>query len=240
MSILPKRPLSALRPLLLVALAATLTQTPAQTTDNADLWATYGVDVGGSYANLPLASYTAAWWQWAFSMPNADSPMRDVTGKQCALNQSGEVWFIGGAFGGGKVRRTCTIPHGKALFFPVITTIFYARPDTPSRCEDNTADAAINNDHLAYAEATLNGIAIPRMDARRERSPGCFHLFSGERAAAYGSSGYPAAVDGYWLMLRPLPPGDYTLKFRAQYHRPGERFGSMAQDVEYQLIIPTP
>ena len=50
-------------------------------------------------------------------------------------------------------------------------------------------------------------------------------------------TGYPAATDGYWLMLRPLPVGTHTLKFQAQYQRTDEFLGSMAQDVEYQLLV---
>jgi hypothetical protein len=223
----------ALTTLTSVALAST----PVKVSDSPSGITQYVVPAGGDYAGQSLSRYTVAWWQWAFSIPKADSPLRDTTGKNCALAQSGDVWFLAGAFGGGKVRRTCTVPQGKALFFPVINTLFYARADRPSRCVDNTADAAINNDYLAYAQATLNGIEVPHVEVHRERSPDCFHLWSGENAKAYGSTGYPASTDGYWLMLRPLPPGDHLLTFRAQYNRPDERFGSMTQDIEYRLIV---
>ena len=39
---------------------------------------------------------------------------------------------------------------------------------------------------------------------------------SGETCAAMGDSTFvfPAASDGYWLMLNPLPPGLHTINFR--------------------------
>jgi hypothetical protein len=208
------------------------TSAPAHPLDNPDWLVSHVVPAGGDYAGQPLGAYTAAWWQWAFSMPKEDSPMRETTGKNCALNQTGDVWFLAGAYGGGKVRRSCTVPQGKALFFPVINTMFYCAGATPA--------AATNNQHLAYAQATLNGVEIPGVEAHRERSPGCFRLPYEGNAKAHGSIGYPAATDGYWLMLRPLPAGEYLLKFRAKYDQPDEPFGNMAQDIEYRILIQAP
>src|SRR5215213_9512026 len=55
---------------------------------------------------LTYGEWTAKWWQWAYSMPEADNPMVDNTGNNCAHNQSGPVWFVAGT-GGGAVTREC-------------------------------------------------------------------------------------------------------------------------------------
>ncbi|RZI43917.1 hypothetical protein EGT07_00335 [Herbaspirillum sp. HC18] len=213
---------------------------PSTPPGGSDWLAQYVVPPGGEYAGQSLSSYAVTWWQWALSFPKEESPMRDVTGSNCGTKQSDEMWFLVGAYGGGRVRRSCTVPSGRALFFPVITTTFFTLPGAQSTCRDNTANVAINNDHLAYAQAWINGVEIPNVDKHRARSPDCFHIFSGENAKSRGSTGYPAATDGYWILLRPLPPGEYTVKFRAKYNRPDELFGSMAQDVEYRLTVKAP
>ncbi len=48
---------------------------------------------------------------------------------------------------------------------------------------------------------------------------------------------FPAATDGYWMMLRPLPAGHHRLEFSAAYHQPGTPVGRMTQDIRYDLTI---
>src|SRR5919108_6168640 len=72
---------------------------------------------------LTYGEWTAKWWQWAHSIPAANNPMLDQTGKDCAQaqNQTGPVWFLAGT-GAGSAERTCTIPGGKAILLPIINT----------------------------------------------------------------------------------------------------------------------
>ena len=64
------------------------------------------------------ADWTAAWWQWAFSIPLASNPLFD--NGPCTIGQSGPVFFLGGSFTTPIVTRNCTVPAGKALFFPIL------------------------------------------------------------------------------------------------------------------------
>src|SRR5262245_2009122 len=50
---------------------------------------------------------SAAWWQWALSVPPGASPMFDTTGDKCMVGQHGSVWFLAGSYVG-TVTRTCT------------------------------------------------------------------------------------------------------------------------------------
>jgi hypothetical protein len=70
---------------------------------------------------------SAQWWQWAFETPASNSPVTDPTGDRCAKGQTGNnIWFLGGSFadqngnGGGPINRTCDVPAGRQLFFPVV------------------------------------------------------------------------------------------------------------------------
>jgi hypothetical protein len=43
---------------------------------------------------MSYEQWTAKWWQWAFSIPANMNPIGDKTGVDCAINQSGQVWFL--------------------------------------------------------------------------------------------------------------------------------------------------
>ena len=61
------------------------------------------------------SQWSAAWWQWAFSIAAPNNPILDQTGQNAAVNQAGNVWFLAGNTGGTS-ERAVTIPSGKALF----------------------------------------------------------------------------------------------------------------------------
>src|SRR6266481_6380408 len=78
------------------------------------------VPPGSTAYGQTYAQWSEAWFQWAFSLPVTAHPLFDTA--DCSAGQSGNVWFLGGTFGasGIGVVRNCTIPAGKALFFPII------------------------------------------------------------------------------------------------------------------------
>ena len=69
---------------------------------------------GTSYGELG-----GEFWNWLAQEPLATNP---GTGGPCEANQSGKVWFLSGSFGG-ELNASCTIPTGKAIFFPALTSI---------------------------------------------------------------------------------------------------------------------
>jgi hypothetical protein len=42
---------------------------------------------------LTYGEWTARFWQWLHSIPKPDNPAADTTGKNCAIKQTGPVWF---------------------------------------------------------------------------------------------------------------------------------------------------
>ena len=81
--------------------------------------------------------WTAKWWQWAHSLPAATNPLRQEGMVDCSHGQSGPVWFLAGTLGGG-AERTCTIPHRKALLFPLVNADFVNVPGDCGRAEGCT------------------------------------------------------------------------------------------------------
>src|SRR5262245_54265141 len=87
--------------------------------------------------------WAAEWWQWALGIPAAGNPLIDTTGEDCAQRQVDNVWFLAGSVSGDPVVRTCEIPLGKSLFFPIINTFYGAFLNDPpeTRTEEFVREA---------------------------------------------------------------------------------------------------
>jgi hypothetical protein len=184
--------------------------------------------------------WSAKWWQWLLAIPADKNPNLDTTGTNCALNQSGKVWFLAGTFGG-SATRTCTIPHNKALLFPVLCTAFGASagdcdPTVPGITCDVGAlreAAAAQEDSPQLLEASLDGQPIPHPRAFRAFSP-VFSITLPQNAV-FGlnppGTWSPNISDGYWIMHEPLPAGNHTLHVR------GITNGGFEAGVMWNLVI---
>src|SRR5690242_11681785 len=71
--------------------------------------------------NISFPSWTSKWQQWLMSSPQNINPAADASGKYCSINQNGPVWFLAGTLGGA-ADRTCQIPYGKDILFPIIAS----------------------------------------------------------------------------------------------------------------------
>jgi hypothetical protein len=162
----------------------------------------------------------ADWWNWALSSPIADNPLSDTTGENCDTNQpGGPVFFLAGFLdisgAGGPVVRECTVPSGKALFFPIINSVFAGEFPTE---EETRAAANAATDAVTVLEASIDGEPLGDLFRYRAESPN-FVLDLPEGAILdelLGLSGplSPSVTDGYWLMLAPLPVGEHVIHFR--------------------------
>jgi hypothetical protein len=188
---------------------------------------------------------SAEWWQWALSIPVSENPLLDETGEKCVVGQRGAVWFLAGTFGGGSTTRTCTVPEGKVLFFPVINSVNIDAPNVcgqgPERipvAELRAASAAVIDGatnlflgvdgepirNLQRVQSTVFEVALPEenlLDA--PCAP-----FGGVPAGIYS----PAVDDGFYVKLKPLEVGTHTLRFHAENPSAG-----FTLDVTYDLTV---
>src|SRR5829696_2611655 len=111
--------------------------------------------------------WSAMWWQWALSAPTPVNPLIDPTGANCAEGQSGKVWFLAGTAGGGTATRSCTVPAGTMLFFPIVNT-FFAEEGT---VEEMRAAAAAFIDSVVAMSVTIDGRPVENPVAYRAFSP---------------------------------------------------------------------
>ena len=175
---------------------------------------------------LSYAEWGAQWWRWAYSFPADQFPPLQSGELDCGLGQSGSVWFLAGTVGQGPVTRSCTIPTGKALFFPIITYLNdYPCPDPnfqppPGQTLEEflTEGAAAIIDAVTQLEVVVDGQHLNDLFSYRTTSR-LFTFTADPSLVAFdpcvtGTEQY-GVTDGYWILLRPLPPGQHTVFFRA-------------------------
>ncbi len=160
--------------------------------------------------------------------------MTDETGASCGLRQTGGVWFLAGSFVDSvKHDRTCRIPQGKYIFFPIFNTLSFA-PELSEqgdvcnkyaskvdriRCDVNNDMVASGTDRDPNSRQPGPVILEATIDAYRNQSPpGGFKFFVRDGSILTEAlfslppgPRFPAVADGYWIMLPPLPLGDHLI-----------------------------
>jgi hypothetical protein len=152
--------------------------------------------------------WTAEWWKWFISIPTEDNPINDATGERCALAQKGPVWFFVGS-GGGTAERNCTIPEGRAILIPAINVeCSYAEDESLATEDDLRACATGDQDLVTQTGATLDGSAL---EVHRVQSPVFDITFPADNIFAAPEGSTQAVSEGFWVFVKPLPPGEHEL-----------------------------
>jgi len=187
-------------------------------------------------AGKKYADYAARWWQWAVAQPADKNPVVDMTGELAGVGQSGPVWFLAGTFGGPPVKRTCTVPAGKELFFPVLNYVA-SIPLNGKTEKDLRAKLASWKATPAELELTIDGRKVP--DLKKHFAESALFTFvgpeKGEIHPAFAGK-HEAIAFGYWVLLAPLPPGRHTIHFRGRLNTadPNDLFET---EVTYNLTV---
>jgi hypothetical protein len=189
--------------------------------------------------------WAAEWWQWALGVPAATNPLTDETGEHCTQRQVGGTWFLAGSFGSEPVVRRCIVPEGKALFIPLINNGFFAFLNDPP---EQRTEAFLREQASCSAPvelfAEIDGFEIRKLRrffTGRPRSqsplfnvqlpPG--NLFGADETAIPELVLSPSAEQGYYLYVRPLSPGEHTVRWLAE----GCQAPDFVQDISYDLTI---
>lgn len=167
------------------------------------------------------------WTRWALAQPHSTgSPISDPTGELCDVGQSGQVWYLAGTFSG-PVERTCDVPAGKHLFFPLINrwgiflAEFYASEE--EFIEFLTEYFVANRAATCQLALRLDGEDLVSDDVGElddalyvdVLDPFEVDINADNWATDFGFEGGPTPMmtDGHFALLRPLEPGVHTLEF---------------------------
>lgn len=204
---------------------------------NAALAADHVVPSNAKPHGRSYGEWAAAWWQWALETPSSMNPLLDQTGANCAVNQSGQVWFLAGTLDGSSVSRSCTISTGTALFFPIANNFYGAfLTDPPATKTEEFLRQQVACVEGATLSASIDGKPVSDLRDQFEQSP-LFtvqlpedNVFGASPADVPQLKLTPAVDAGYYLFLNPLSPGQHTLTISSQ-----SCVGT--QNVTYQLIV---
>lgn len=171
--------------------------------------------------------WSREWWQWAGSFKRYASPVADSSGERCAEGQRGDVWFLAGTYGTGRTIRTCTVPRGKHLFFPLVNYVAMPTVTDVVKCETVMREASSLTEGAEKLVLEVDGHLYGDLLQHRLPTRECFDM--GVRVTP-PMRVYPTAADGYYVMLKPLPPGKHEINF-------GGIMPDMLQAVTYTLIV---
>jgi hypothetical protein len=195
-------------------------------------------------------AWSAAWWQYVVAQPVSSNPLFDATGAGCRKAQSGRVFFLVGD--ASAPRDQCTVPAGKALFFPLVNAFNVSTPsvEPPKTAQEAWAELESIFGPFSALHATVDGVAIANLNpattpyrvcagpvARCSAPP--FSMFLPAENIfgnpAIGEGTYePAVADGFYVMLAPLTPGPHTITFGGEGLYAG---GLISQDTTYNLVV---
>ncbi len=184
--------------------------------------------VGG----LTYSEWGDRWWEWVLSIPEADSPLVDLTGEKAGIGQSGDVFFLVGLYnpaGQASVERWITVPHKTTLFFPLMNFIWWKAEmcycDWP---EQDILDMMYGDlDWLVSCitdlHASVDGQPLQDLFSYRATSSEPFVGTYPEDSILSEYLGPDPGIldinvaDGYWLMLSPLKKGEHIVTFGGNY-----------------------
>lgn len=161
-----------------------------------------------------MGQWTADWWKWAtsFSVPN--DPFTDATGANANLKQKGSVFFLA-ANAAAPTERSFTVPGNKSLLIPLVSAelsqVEVGFDQTPAQVRQAAHDQALLIDNL---HLSIDGVPVQNLFSFEEVSP-YFHFVAAPDniiGVPAGNSGV-AVADGYFVMLKPLGPGQHVINF---------------------------
>lgn len=217
----------------------------------------YVMDAEGVPFGKTYGEWSNAWWLWALSIPKDTNPIAEG---DCDQQQSGDVFFLAGNMGGAS-KRTCTIPAGKAIFFPIVNLTVTVCPEVVNAdftCDMATSEQSMQDNAESYLDMNqptmtleVDGHAITALDQGRAQT-GKFidptqdymqHVFQSPCSGPIRDNTCNMPVgsdragfgDGYWVMLNELPAGKHTVHFTAKV--PSGPDMTFELDVSYDLTI---
>lgn len=175
--------------------------------------------------------WTINWCEWCLRQPKDRNPSDDLTGEYCANDQANPyVWFLTGIFGkhttpdGPCINRTCQIPSGMAIFFPIIAKVCsfaeYPNIDGESGLRscaksdiDNVRSLELSLDEGTERQFKLDTSSLAQY---RVQSP-VFNMdlpYNNLLGVSPGST--RTVCDGFWMLLKPLPRGEHDIHFSGE------------------------
>jgi hypothetical protein len=163
--------------------------------------------------------WAANWCTWMLSIPKDRNPSIDSTGENCSSRQEdANVWFLTGSFGNtGPIRRSCIIPFGKSILFPVLEKEDSFAEDIDLVNEAQLIQRCVDAmDRVLSLEASIDGDKVSNLTCYRVRSDVFELTFPKDNVYGVKPGPTKSVCDGYWLFIKPLPLGVHSIQFAGE------------------------
>ena len=154
--------------------------------------------------------WTSKWWQWHISIPLSQHPRENYTSDKCSIAQNGPVWFLADGPNGKWEERECIIPKDKSIIVQVLG----------SECDYGEANLKNDQDVMTCVDrgmigskvkAILDGNQITELQKNRIGHYWFNITVPLDNIYEEPAGTYRALTDGWFLFLKPLPPGNHEL-----------------------------
>lgn len=181
----------------------------------------------------PARSLTASWWNWVVSTSPSPLDGSYTGGERCDGSFVSGAFFLAGTIESDPVERTCTVPAGKPILFPVVNALCSEGFDPPDDrpfwvCAKSLLDSALQGDSEYFARVDGEAVEISRLALHF-----AWRIPSDENLFGIPAGRYDAAGNGLWVYLpNGLRPGRHTIHFGGSFFG-----GDFVQDITYTLRV---
>jgi hypothetical protein len=167
----------------------------------------------------PYGHWLAEYFKWFVGIPYDEHPRPNYDKVGCSPGQSDEVLFLSDILSL-KEERNCVIPSGMAILLPTLSGVCWTdNRDNPPWNDETITECAKEGNNIGVISATLDGRPLFAGEVRdlqgyRAQSP-FFNITVPENDIFKPGSVpgvWKAKVDGYFVFLEPLTPGNHTLR----------------------------
>ena len=205
----------------------------------------------------PLEEWAQGYWNWSIGVPTVDQmdtdPKTGMTQCYVGSDSDGRMAYLFDPYDA-KYETTCEISSTTAILVPLLISECDALPEntiSPEKLEDSWACAQEYNEVFSSWDVMLDGKTIFRKVGNEEVNS---HL--ADEILVRNSSKFTwnipennrfdfepgtteAVVDGYYMIFKPLTPGDHLLKYKITHEQrsPGADLSYVYGDVTYHLKV---
>jgi hypothetical protein len=188
------------------------------------------------YNGMTYAEWSVAWWQWILGTPVDENPFG---ADKCAFGTSdknGHVWFLVSDIQTSNTTtvRTCDVPVGKALLFPIYNTecstvegdpfFLDLAAAHPEECVEKFFDPSFHFRTVRNLSVKIDGTSVRNLEEYLFQSEIFNFVLPSEgdnyievpADACDNPDGCHAIAEGYYIMLAPLSKGHHTIEIYAE------------------------
>jgi hypothetical protein len=201
--------------------------------------------------------WVVSFWQWVNGIDNGPfypNPLINCS-RPISIGQSGSVWYWATpspyfhALDVPDVPQVCdqsadVIPAGTSILLATLdtfsSTLLPPGAYTPTKASGERAIADRFADRIQDMFVTVDNVPVNDIESYRVATDrftftAAFRWVFGLPEQTYGTG--TGAANGYYLMLRPLPPGPHTIHYGGRFHYLARDFGPGTPPPDYVVDV---